>query len=169
MSAPPFLSRVAVMVNPSAAEVEAILCEVPLELLQFHGDEPDGFCMSFGKPYLKAIRVRAGVDLLECVADYPGAVGFLLDTYRADKAGGTGQAFDWNLIPEQLDRPLILSGGLDAANVGAAIARVRPWAVDVSSGVETSPGVKSAEKITAFVAGVRNADQRSSEHLQPAR
>jgi phosphoribosylanthranilate isomerase len=156
---PPFIARVAVMVNPSAAEVAAILREVPVELLQFHGDESAEFCASFGKPYLKAVRVRPGVDLLEYSATYPGAAGFLLDTYRADRVGGTGQAFDWALIPKRLGRPTILSGGLDASNIGTAITRVRPWAVDVSSGVESSPGVKSVEKIAAFVAGVRNADQ----------
>jgi phosphoribosylanthranilate isomerase len=107
---------------------------------------------------LRAVRVRSGVDLLESLAAYEDAAGWLLDAYRDDLYGGTGEAFDWNLIPRRLARPVILSGGLDAQNVGEAVRRVRPWAVDVSSGVEAAKGVKDEQLIAAFIAGVRNAD-----------
>lgn len=162
LAVPPFITRVAVIVDPEPEAVRALLAAVPIEILQFHGNEPEDLCAAFGRPFLKAARlggVAGGVDLLEYSVAYPRAAGFLVDTYRADKPGGTGEAFDWNLIPAAFDRPLVLSGGLEAANVGAAIRRVRPWAVDVSSGVESRPGVKDAQKIAAFAAGVHDADQ----------
>ena len=108
--------------------------------------------------YLRAWRVRPGVDLLECLSPFHDAAGWLLDAYRPDLYGGTGEPFDWNLIPQRLGRPVILSGGLDAENVGEAIRRVRPWAVDVSSGVESAKGIKDERLIAALIAGVRNAD-----------
>ena len=157
-SLPPFVARVPVFVNPSAAEVSAVVGACRPSLLQFHGEETAAFCRSFGVPYLRAVRVRPGVDLLESLADYEDAAGWLLDTYRDDLYGGTGEAFDWNLIPQRLARPVILSGGLDAQNVGEAVRRVRPWAVDVSSSVESAKGVKDERLIAAFIAGVRNAD-----------
>jgi len=155
---PPFVTSVGLFVNPSAAEVEAVLDTLPLDLLQFHGDESAEFCRRFGRPYLKAVRVRPGVDLVKYAASYPDARGLLLDAYVEGTPGGTGQAFDWSLIPAQLPLPVVLSGGLDAANVGEGIRRVRPWAVDVSSGVEADKGIKDAAKIAAFMQGVRNAD-----------
>jgi phosphoribosylanthranilate isomerase len=157
-SLPPFVARVPVFVNASAAEVNAVVDACRPSLLQFHGDETAAFCRSFGVPYLRAVRVRQGVDLLESLAGYEDAAGWLLDTYRDDLYGGTGEAFDWNLIPPRRARPVILSGGLDAQNVGEAVRRVRPWAVDVSSGVESAKGVKDERLIAAFIAGVRNAD-----------
>jgi phosphoribosylanthranilate isomerase len=157
-SLPPFVTSVGLFVNPSAAQVEATLDALPLDLLQFHGDESPGFCRGFGRPYLKAVRVRAGVDLVKYAASYADARGLLLDAYVEGTPGGTGQAFDWGLIPAGLPLPVVLSGGLDAANVGEAIRRVRPWAVDVSSGVEAARGIKDAAKIAAFMQGVRNAD-----------
>jgi phosphoribosylanthranilate isomerase len=155
---PPFVARVAVFVNPAAADVDAVIRACRPDLLQFHGEESADFCRSFGVPYLRALRVRPGVDLLESLSPFGDAAGWLLDAYRQELYGGTGVAFDWDVIPRELARPLILSGGLDAENVGAAIRRVRPWAVDVSSGVEAAKGVKDERRIAAFMEAVRNAD-----------
>ncbi|MCR4304708.1 MAG: phosphoribosylanthranilate isomerase [Gallionella sp.] len=160
---PPFVSVVGLFVNAEASLVREALARVPLDLLQFHGDETPDYCAQFGKPYLKAIRVRAGVDLLQCASDFRSARGLLLDAHVEGKPGGTGTAFDWTLIPKQLPLPVILSGGLDAANVAAAIKRVRPYAVDVSSGVETggveaSKGIKDAAKIARFMQEVKRTD-----------
>ena len=155
---PPFVARVAVFVNPSAAEVDAVIRGCRPDLVQFHGEETPEFCRAFGLPYLRAVRVRRGVDLLEYLSPFHDAAGWLLDAYRDDLYGGTGEMFDWGLIPQRLARPVVLSGGLDAGNVGEAIRRVRPWAVDVSSGVESAKGVKDERLIAALIAGVRNAD-----------
>lgn len=154
---PPFVTAVGLFVNAQPGAVRDILAQVPLDLLQFHGDEAPEFCVQFGRPYLKALRVRAGVDLLQCAHDFHGARGLLLDAYVEGMRGGTGATFDWTLIPESLPLPIVLSGGLGAGNVGAAIRAVRPWAVDVSSGVESAKGIKDAEKIASFMNGVRNA------------
>ena len=156
---PPFVTRVALFVNATPASIEAVLAAVPIELLQFHGDERPADCARFGRPYLTAARMKPGLDLLEYLAPYDAASGWLLDAYRADRFGGTGAAFDWGLIPVGLARPLVLSGGLEPASVEAAVRRVRPWAVDVSSGVESAPGVKEVAKIQAFVTAVRNAER----------
>jgi phosphoribosylanthranilate isomerase len=155
---PPFVARVALFVDPPEEEVRAVIDACRPELLQFHGAEPAGFCRRFGVPYIKAARVRPGLDLLEFMRPYDDASGWLLDGYREDLPGGTGETFNWSLIPQKLDRPVILSGGLTAANVGEAVRAVHPWAVDVSSGVEAARGVKDPERIAAFIAGVRNAD-----------
>ncbi|MHB1291256.1 MAG: phosphoribosylanthranilate isomerase [Sulfuricella sp.] len=152
---PPFVTTVGLFVNPAVEQVEAVLNEVHLDVLQFHGDEPPEFCAGFGVPYLKAIRVKAGVDLVQCAIRYREAQGLLLDAYVEGTPGGTGQSFDWELIPAGLPLPVILSGGLEPANVADAIRRVRPWAVDVSSGVEASKGIKDAAKIVAFIERVR--------------
>jgi phosphoribosylanthranilate isomerase len=157
---PPLVARVAVFVNPAATDVEAVIRACRPDLLQFHGEESADFCRGFGVPYLRALRVRPGVDLLESLSPFGDAAGWLLDAYRQELYGGTGEAFDWDLIPRGLARPLILSGGLDAENVGAAIRRVRPWAVDVSSGVEAAKGVKDERRIAAFMEAVRSADQK---------
>jgi len=157
-SLPAFVARVAVFVNPAAGDVEAVIGACRPDLLQFHGEEAADFCRSFGVPYLRALRVRPGVDLLESLSLFGDAAGWLLDAYRQELYGGTGEAFDWGLIPRSLARPLILSGGLDTENVGAAIRRVRPWAVDVSSGVEAAKGVKDERRTAAFMEAVRNAD-----------
>lgn len=154
---PPFVTTVGLFVNPDPAYVQQALAQVPLQLLQFHGDEPEALCAGFGRPWIKAARVRPGVDLVEFSASHPSASGLLLDTF-VEGYGGGGKVFDWSLIPERLGRPLILSGGLDPDNVAEAVRRVRPWAVDVSSGVESGKGIKDAARIAAFVAGVRNAD-----------
>ena len=144
--------------NPAARDVESALQQVPLNLLQFHGDEPPDFCAQFGVPYIKALRVKAGLDLLQYAHRYPGARGLLLDAFVAGAHGGTGTAFDWNLIPRDLPLPVILSGGLHPGNVAAAIRAVAPWAVDVSSGVEASPGIQDARKIAGVMQEGRSAD-----------
>ncbi|MFP5402286.1 MAG: phosphoribosylanthranilate isomerase [Gammaproteobacteria bacterium] len=154
---PPFVTSVGLFVNPAPGEVEAVLERVPLQLLQFHGDEAEAECARYGRPWIKAARMRPGVDLLEFAASHPRASGILVDAF-VDGYGGGGKTFDWTLIPAGFARPLVLSGGLDADNVVDAVRRVRPWAVDVSSGVESAKGIKDAEKIAAFIAGVRHAD-----------
>lgn len=155
---PPFVTTVGLFVNPDVAEVEAVLRELHLDVLQFHGDETPEFCARFGVPWLKAVRVKPGVDLVQCAIRYRDAKGLLLDAFVAGTPGGTGQAFDWGLIPAELPLPVILSGGLDPDNVRAAIEQVRPWAVDVSSGVEASKGIKDAAKVAAFMRGVHSAN-----------
>jgi phosphoribosylanthranilate isomerase len=154
---PPFVTAVGLFVNADAEVVRATLAAVPLQLLQFHGDETPEYCAAFGVPYLKAVRVRPGVDLLQYAQQFHGARGLLLDAYVEGVRGGTGATFDWALIPHSLPLPVVLSGGLDADNVEAAVRAVRPWAVDVSSGVESAKGIKDAAKIEAFMNGVRNA------------
>jgi phosphoribosylanthranilate isomerase len=149
---------VALFVDARPAEVERVIGEVKPQLLQFHGDETPEFCESFGVPYIKAAKVRQGVDLLQYARHYRGAKGLLLDAFVEGSHGGTGSTFDWALIPDQLPLPLILAGGLHQDNVAEAIRRVHPWAVDVSSGVEAAKGIKDAAKISAFIRGVRNAD-----------
>lgn len=154
---PPFVTSVGLFVNASGEEVNAVLDRVPLQLLQFHGDETDAQCARHGRPWIKAARMRPGVDLVEFSSLHPRASGVLVDAF-VDGYGGGGKTFDWSLIPAGFERPLVLSGGLDADNVVEAVRRVRPWAVDVSSGVESAKGIKDAAKIAAFIAGVRNAD-----------
>ena len=154
---PPFVQAVALFVNPDAAQVAQVIGRVHPSLLQFHGEETPQFCAQFGLPFIKACRVAQGVDLLKYLRLFSGASGWLLDAH-VEEYGGVGASFDWSLVPARLERPLVLSGGLTRANVGAAVRRVRPWAVDVSSGVEASKGIKDAAKIAAFIAEVRNAD-----------
>jgi len=155
---PPFVSSVGLFVDPSEEMVRVVLAQVPLDVLQFHGDESPEFCAQFGRPYLKAIRVRSGVDLVECAARYADAQGLLLDAYVDGVQGGTGESFDWALIPRELSLPVILSGGLHPANVALAVRAVRPYAVDVSSGVEAAKGIKDAAKIAAFIKEVKSVD-----------
>ena len=167
---PPFVTRVGLFVDPVEADVHAILDAVPLDLLQFHGTEDPALCRAFGRPYLKAIHMKEGVDLVEFASLYGDAAGFIFDSYwPGDLPGGTGRAFDWlrlsPAVQAKLPAPSILSGGLDAENVVAAIGAVRPWAVDVSSGVEergpdgkVRRGLKDAVRINAFMQGVRDAD-----------
>ena len=155
--APPFVSTVALFVNPPAPQVYEVLERVRPSMLQFHGEESPVFCAQFGVPWIKACRVRPNVDLLEYLRPFSGAAGWLLDSH-VEEYGGVGESFDWSLVPAERSRPLILSGGLTRENVLDAVRRVRPWAVDVSSGVESAKGIKDAAKIAAFVAEVRNAD-----------
>jgi phosphoribosylanthranilate isomerase len=170
---PPFVSLVGLFVDPDAAQVRAALAAVPLDVLQFHGSEPPEFCRSFGRPYLKAIAVGDGLGetgLLECAQRYGDAAGLLFDAPPADgMPGGTGRTFAWGALSAplcaRLARPVVLSGGLHPGNVGAAVRAVRPWAVDVSSGVEAigpdgapAKGIKDPERIHAFIEEVRHAD-----------
>lgn len=152
---PPFVCTVGVYVDPDASWVEETARVAQLNLLQFHGDEKPEFCAQFSQPYIKAIRVRPQTDLLQYAQRYSSAKGLLLDTYAENMPGGTGHAFDWQLIPRHLPLPLILSGGLNPGNVAAAITQTQPWAVDVSSGVETAKGIKDEKKIFAFMQGVK--------------
>ena len=154
---PPFVTIVGLFVNADPALVKETLAAVPIHLLQFHGDEDESYCQQFDRPYMKAARVKPGMDLVQYAADFPSAQAILLDAF-VDAYGGGGKVFDWTLIPSGLGKPIVLSGGLDAGNVGAAITRVRPAAVDVSSGVEAARGIKDAEKMRAFVAAVRAAE-----------
>lgn len=155
---PPFITTVGLFVDAPAAEVSSTLAQAPVQLLQFHGAERPDYCRQFRRPYVKAVRMRPGVDLLQYARDYHDARALLLDAYVEGLHGGSGVAFDWSLIPSGLPLPVILSGGLIAENVGDAVRRVRPCAVDVSSGVESARGIKDPAKIAAFIAGVRNAD-----------
>lgn len=155
---PPFVTTVGLFVNAAVEEVRAALAEAPLALLQFHGEETPEFCRQFKRPYIKAVRMKAGVDLLQYARDYHDAKALLLDNYVEGLHGGSGVAFDWSLIPRGLPLPVILSGGLTPENVTEAVRRVRPSAVDVSSGVESAKGIKDAQKIAAFIKGVRSGD-----------
>ena len=151
---PPFVTIVGLFVNASRAEVHRVVEAVPLNLLQFHGDETVDQCEGFGLPYLRVARVRPGVDLLEFAAQFPSARALLLDTWTP-VYGGSGESFDWSLVPAACPLPVILSGGLSPDNVADAIRQVQPAAVDVSSGVESAKGIKDAAKIRAFVSAVR--------------
>ena len=157
---PPFVQTVALFVNPDAAQVAQVIGRLRPAMLQFHGEETPRFCGEFGLPYVKACRVKSGVSsevLLEYLRPFSRAAAWLLDSH-VEEYGGVGESFDWSLVPAVRERPVILSGGLNPGNVAEAIRRVRPWGVDVSSGVESAKGIKDAAKIAAFVAEVRNAD-----------
>jgi phosphoribosylanthranilate isomerase len=156
-SVPPFVTVVGLFVNAAPYEVDLVLKHCRLDLLQFHGDESPEDCRRYGKPYIKAIRVQPETNLIQYAEDFSDAKALLLDAYVDGVAGGTGRVFDWNLIPKSFPLPLILAGGLTPENVQDAIQQVRPYAVDVSGGVEIQKGIKSAEKITAFMLGVSHA------------
>jgi len=161
-SLPPYVMAVGLFVNAGADEIRLILEEVQLDLLQFQGDEPPEFCNQFGRPYVRAVRMEKGTDLVEYSSRYSGAKALLLDAHVPGERGGTGRVFDWNVIPREHPVPLILSGGLTAQNVGRAIREVRPWAVDVSSGVESSRGGKDPAKIVEFIRSVKSEDAGQS-------
>lgn len=154
---PAFVCRVGLFVNQDATRINEILSNVSLDLLQFHGDESPFFCRQFQRPYIKAIRVKSDTNLVQYADEYHDAKALLLDAFVEGVPGGTGLAFDWSLIPSNYAMPIILAGGLTPENVGMAILKTRPYAVDVSGGVELSKGIKSADKITAFIKGVSNA------------
>ncbi|PHN25028.1 phosphoribosylanthranilate isomerase [Pseudomonas sp. ICMP 561] len=151
---PPFISTVGLFVNASRCELNETLDAVPLDMLQFHGDETPEECDGYHRPFIKALRVQAGDDIAASCRLYSRASGILLDTYVAGVPGGTGETFDWALIPNSLEKPIILAGGLTSANVAQAITQVRPYAVDVSGGVEKSKGIKDHDKIRAFMSAV---------------
>ncbi|MBK6357386.1 MAG: phosphoribosylanthranilate isomerase [Betaproteobacteria bacterium] len=155
---PPFVDVVGLFVNEAPEFVRAACEALPINVLQFHGDEDAAYCSQFARPYLRAARVRPGLDLVEFASSFPDARGVLLDAF-VEGYGGGGHVFDWTLIPSNLPSYLVLSGGLTADNIGDAIRRVRPVAVDVSSGVEAGKGIKDHSKIAAFVAAVRKADE----------
>lgn len=158
---PPFVCRVGLFVNEAPEVVEQAVREAGLDLLQFHGDESPEYCERFGRPWIKAVRVRPETDLLECARRYRGARGLLLDAW-SETWGGSGKRFDWTLIPADLGLPLILSGGLDPDNVADAVANIRPMAVDVSSGVESGKGIKDVARVAAFISGVEHGEARSA-------
>ncbi|WJW76836.1 phosphoribosylanthranilate isomerase [Thiohalobacter sp. IOR34] len=160
---PPFVTSVGLFVDPAAEEVRRVLEGVPLDLLQFHGDEPADFCRQFGRPYLKALAMRPDVDIAARVADYPDAAGILLDAWHPAVPGGSGETFDWDRIPRELAKPVVLAGGLHPGNVAEAIERTRPWAVDVSSGVEADKGIKDPALIRAFIRGVNSVHSQSGD------
>ncbi|MDD2815861.1 MAG: phosphoribosylanthranilate isomerase [Thiotrichaceae bacterium] len=156
---PPFVTTVGLFVNAKVAEVQQTLQALPLDLLQFHGEESPEYCAQFNRPYIKAIRMQASTDLVQLAREYATAHALLLDTYVAGVQGGTGIAFDWQQVPREFSKPLILAGGLNPENVQAAISQVRPYAVDVSGGVEASKGIKDPEKLIAFMRGAGNDNQ----------
>lgn len=156
---PPFAQLTALFVNPTAETVREVLTHLPIELLQFHGNEAPQFCQQFGRRYIKAVPME-GLDASQAhayMAQHQQASGFLLDNYGISEIGGSGTVFDWAKIPDNAPTPLIMAGGLHAENVGQVIQAVQPYGVDVSSGVESAPGVKSAEKMATFMAAVRQA------------
>lgn len=160
---PPFVCKVGLFVNATPDEISRILNEVALDLLQFHGDEKPEQCTGYSKPFIKAVRMQDNVDLNAVANRYADAGALLLDSFVEGLHGGTGQVFDWSRIPANPGKPLILAGGLTPANVATAINNVRPYAVDVSGGVESAKGIKDAQKIAEFIKEVRNAENKSSQ------
>ena len=154
----PMVSVVGVFVNPAPREVEDVVGALPVDLLQFHGEESPEVCAGSGKPYVKAVRVRTRDDIVEAAARYPDARALLLDTHHDALWGGTGVSFDWNVVPDDVEHPVVLSGGLTPENVAGAIRLVRPFAVDVSGGVESAPGEKDPERMERFVKEVAGAE-----------
>ncbi len=157
---PPFVSVVGLFVNASANKIQTVLAQLQLDVLQFHGDETAAECAQFNLPYLKAIRVKPDTNLLQYCDEFNSAQALLLDAHSDAAYGGTGLTFDWALIPQNLPKPIILAGGLNPANVSAAIRQVQPYAVDVSGGVEESKGIKDAAKIAAFMRAVEQTRSR---------
>jgi phosphoribosylanthranilate isomerase len=153
---PPFVSAVALFVDDAESLVREVVDALQPDLLQFHGQESDAWCAQFGQRYLKAIAMGEGAAALSRLHDYPGAVGLLLDGHGLGEVGGSGRTFDWSQMPRGLNQPLILAGGLTADNVAQAVRIARPWAVDVASGIETSPGIKDAAKMAALIDAVRS-------------
>ena len=160
---PAFVSVTALFVNPTVEEVQRVLDSVRIGLIQFHGDEDDDFCRQFKRPYIKALRVRQASDVVASCMRFPGALAILLDSYKPGVPGGTGETFDWSLIPETPPKPIILAGGLEPDNVASAITQIRPFAVDISGGVEASKGIKDHRKIEEFVNEVYRVDQHYRE------
>jgi phosphoribosylanthranilate isomerase len=161
---PPFVTSVGLFVNAEPAFVRSVLARVPLDLLQFHGDEPPEYCAAFHRPWIKAMRMGPRVSAESLARRYRGAQGLLLDAYDPTIAGGTGRSFDWDLVPAGLAPHITLAGGLRPENVGEAINRVGPYAVDVSGGVETAKGIKDRSLMEAFLRGVRDGDESRRKH-----
>ncbi|MDN3517753.1 phosphoribosylanthranilate isomerase [Aquisalimonas lutea] len=152
---PPFVTVTALFLDAPADEVRAVLDGVAVDLLQFHGSEPADYCEAFGRPYIKGVSMAPGADPAAVLAGHPQAAGFLLDSHGVGERGGTGVAFDWTTVPEARQRPVILAGGLHPGNVADAVRQVAPWAVDVSSGVESAPGIKDAARMARFISEVQ--------------
>lgn len=150
----PFVTTTAVLVDMPAEEIKELLKRLPVQLLQFHGNEPASFCEQFERPYIKAIRMKPDLDVIAEMQQYSSAQGVLLDAYQPGVPGGTGESFDWDRVPQSSDKPIILAGGLKPDNVETAVKQVLPYAVDVSGGVESSPGKKDANKIQQFIKNV---------------
>jgi phosphoribosylanthranilate isomerase len=157
---PPFVSVVALFVDEPIVSIERIINTLPIDVIQFHGDESPEFCQQFGRPWIKALRVKPGLDVVEECRRFSKARGVLLDSWQAGVPGGTGKTFDWRLAPRTLALPVVLAGGLTPNNVGDGIRVLQPAAVDVSGGVEVSSGLKDAKKIRQFIAAVHAADQQ---------
>ena len=155
---PPLVSVVGVFVNPEPRDIETVVEGLPVDLLQFHGEESPELCAGAGRPYVKAVRVRTGEDIAQAAARYPDARALLLDAHHDALWGGTGARFDWDVVPEDVGCPVVLAGGLTPENVAGAIRRVRPFAVDVSGGVESAPGEKDARSIERFMKEVASAE-----------
>ncbi len=156
LSVAPFVTVTGLFVDAAPATIETTLAQVPLGLLQFHGRESNAECSTWGMPFIKSVAMQADTDLQAVMDDYPDAAGFLLDAWQPQTRGGGGETFDWDFVPPRVDRPLILAGGLTPDNVAAAVRRIRPFGVDVSSGVESAPGIKSTAKISEFMTGVQS-------------
>jgi len=156
---PPFVTVVGLFVNAERSEITATLAQTRIDLLQFHGNESPEACESYGRPYIKAIRMREGIDLNALKSQYPGAAALLLDAYTEGVPGGTGTRFDWDRIPRGLNGSIILAGGLSPENIESAVRQVRPFAVDVSGGVESQKGIKDPAKIALFMQGVWSASE----------
>lgn len=157
-SVPPFVTTTGLLVNPDRKTVDSLLAEVPLDLLQFHGDEDDAFCRQFGRPFIKAVRVHPDMDLATALDQWPSASGLLLDAWHPEQPGGTGLTFDWQRIPLRWRRRIILAGGLTPDNVGQAVRTIRPYGVDVSGGIEQHKGKKDSALMAAFAAAVQHED-----------
>jgi len=158
MALPPFVTSVGLFMDAPADDISAIVKSVPLDLLQFHGDECPANCGQYGLPYIKAVAMQSHMNYALYTASYPDAAGFLLDSHGTGQAGGTGKTFDWTQMPEGQEKPLILAGGLSPDNVADAIEQVKPYGIDLSSGVESSPGIKDASKIENLMKEVREVD-----------
>ena len=154
---PPFISMVGLFVNQSKSEVEEVIKDCPLNLLQFHGDENEAFCKQYNLPYIKAISMKSDVDLLKCVQEYNSAKALLLDTFSKDARGGSGEVFDWKMIPPNTLKPIIVAGGLTPENVQTLLEVISPYGVDVSSGIEINKGLKDYKLMKKFILGVTNA------------
>lgn len=165
---PAFVTTVGLFVDAEPNAIRAILDVVQLDLLQFHGAETPEYCTQFARPYLKALRMRDDLDVMAAAMQFSNARALLLDTYRVGVAGGTGETFDWQRVPDALRDRIVLAGGLAPDNVDDAIAQIHPYAVDVSGGVESAPGIKDVKKIKAFIAAVRRADFELESRSEPS-
>lgn len=160
---PALVNSIGVFVNAEAAFVHQVLKKIKLSCLQFHGDENESYCRSFALPYIKVISMKNNIDVLAAIKQYPSASAIILDTYHGQQIGGSGNSFDWQLIPDNLPKPLILAGGLTVANVAEAITTMQPYGLDLSSGIESAPGIKDPQKMQQFIAAVHAADHAADQ------